>query len=303
MPDDIRQALKPRQVLGVRTKSVDDGTVVLEWDANVDHYEVFVGEGEIPEDFKGDPVRGETATITGLPNGQPALFRVRAVSRVGTTGLFRGEWSAPHAAIPRAPIKPAKITSISSDPQEGAIVWTWDAPAGGGKLIIGYELEWKEVGEDVWSLVQGLAEASYTLATDGHESSYVVRVRAQGEEAFADWSDDSAAVSSLVVPDPAPQSHVITTSGTFTWPWSDATRAVLVLRSGTGGAGGGGGGGGGGFESYYSASTDGFSGGPGGGTGGAARVAGSAVGFSQRDGTGRRRRRRQHERSKRWPRG
>lgn len=169
-----------RQVLGVRTKSVDDGTVVLEWDANVDHYEVFVGEGEIPDDYKGDPVHGTTATITGLPNGRPALFRVRAVSRVGTTGLFRGEWSAPHAATPRAPIKPAKITTISSDPREGEIVWTWDAPDGGGKLIIGYELEWKKVGEDAWNLVQGLAEASYTLATDGHESTYVVRGQSSG---------------------------------------------------------------------------------------------------------------------------
>ena len=74
-------------------------------------------------------------TLSGLVNGQPYIFRVRAANEAGW-----GEWSAFSAPVTpdTTPGRPSSPTVAFGD---GQLTLTWAAPANEGSAITGYEVE------------------------------------------------------------------------------------------------------------------------------------------------------------------
>jgi titin len=121
--------------------------------------------------FVDDPTSATAATVTGLTNGTPYFFRVRAINAVGN-----GEWSAASLAItpatrPNAP----QLTGVAPDVgQPGRLTLTFTAGATGGSPITGYEYS-INAGTS-WSALVGTSNLSISGLTNG--VSYSVQIRA-----------------------------------------------------------------------------------------------------------------------------
>ena len=160
-----------------------DKAVALLWSAPVDDggtpvtgYEYRYAAGAaVPE---GTPWQsaGQTLlrTVTGLSNGQPYAFEVRALNRVGG-GEARGALATPVGP----PGAPASLAAAAGD---GEVGLAWSAPADdGGMPVTGYEyrhaagdavpgeIPWREANADRTATVTGL----------DNETRYAFEVRAR----------------------------------------------------------------------------------------------------------------------------
>ena len=160
-----------------------DKAVALLWSAPVDDggtpvtgYEYRYAAGAaVPE---GTPWQsaGQTLlrTVTGLSNGQPYAFEVRALNRVGG-GEARGALATPVGP----PGAPASLAVAAGD---GEVGLAWSAPADdGGMPVTGYEyrhaagdavpgeIPWREANADRTAMVTGL----------DNETRYAFEVRAR----------------------------------------------------------------------------------------------------------------------------
>lgn len=136
-------------------------------------------------------------TVTGLTNGTSYIFRVAAVSAVGT-----GNYSTPSAAViplgpPGAPTSP-RITGGSTQ-----AFADWVAPAdNGGTPITGYVIQYKSVtatSYTTFGLVGNVLEYTISGLTNG--VSYVFRVAAVNAVGTGAYSVDSASVTVGRTPD------------------------------------------------------------------------------------------------------
>ena len=165
------------------TATAGDKAVALLWSAPVDDggspvtgYEYRYAAGAaVPE---GTPWQsaGQTLlrTVTGLSNGQPYAFEVRARNRVGG-GEARGALATPVGP----PGAPASLAAAAGD---GEVGLAWSAPADdGGMPVTGYEyrhaagdavpgeIPWREANADRTATVTGL----------DNETRYAFEVRAR----------------------------------------------------------------------------------------------------------------------------
>jgi titin len=116
-----------------------------------------------------------SATVSGLVNGKPYVFRVAAVNEVGT-GPFTPK-TAP--IIPAA--APGLPTGLTASRANSKITLSWTAPVStGGLAITAYTAEWSADGGATWRKMSR-AKSPATTATVGGQSksvSYRFRVAA-----------------------------------------------------------------------------------------------------------------------------
>ena len=131
----------------------DGGSAILRYEVAVDDSGTWIDAGLDLEE-----------TVTGLTNGQPYTFAVRAVNASGT-GLAATVTASP-VTTPGAP------QHLSAVPGYAQVTLTWDAPSSdGGSAILRYEVAvddsgtWIDAGLDLEETVTGLTNGQrYTFA-------------------------------------------------------------------------------------------------------------------------------------------
>ena len=135
-----------------------DGQVILFWTApsssgssTITHYEYRYATGRYPNHsaFTEWASTGSTSTlylVTGLTNGTPHLFQVRAVNSVGASSASNTAFQTPlaSATVPSAP------TGLSVGSSNGQTRLTWTAPSNGGSSITDYEYRYRENNTGSW---------------------------------------------------------------------------------------------------------------------------------------------------------
>jgi hypothetical protein len=111
-----------------------------------------------------------SATFTGLTNGTPYLFQVRAVNAAGA-----GESRDAPVYVVTGPTAPQNLVATA---QDGEVQFAFDAPADdGGNPVIGYE--YSTDGGTTWSSLTGVhtphVTASVTGLTNGTQYTFLVR--------------------------------------------------------------------------------------------------------------------------------
>ena len=122
-------------------------------------------------------------SLSGLVNGQPYIFRVRAANEAGW-----GEWSAFSAPVTpdTTPGRPSSPTVAFGD---GQLALTWAAPANEGSAITGYEVE---IGGGPSAVVQRGTATTYAWTGLQNGTNYQFRVtaiNAAGRSDPSPWSD------------------------------------------------------------------------------------------------------------------
>ena len=187
--------------------SSDGGSAILRYEVAVDDSGTWIDAGLDLEE-----------TVTGLTNGQPYAFAVRAMNAAGT-GLAATVTASP-VTTPGAP------RNLGGAPGDDQVTLTWDAPASdGGSAILRYEVAvddsgtWIDAGLDLEETVTGL--------TNGQPYAFAVRaVNAAG-------TGLAATVTASPVTTPGAPQHLSAVAGyaqvTLTWaaPTSDGGSAIL----------------------------------------------------------------------------
>ena len=198
-----------------------DAQVTLTWDAPTSDGGSAILRYEVAVDDSGtwiDAGLDLEETVTGLTNGQPYAFAVRAVNAAGT---------GPAAAVTASPVTtPGAPQHLSAVPGDAQVTLTWDAPTSdGGSAILRYEVAvddsgtWIDAGLDLEETVTGL--------TNGQPYAFAVRaVNAAG-------TGPAAAVTASPATTPGAPQHLSAVPGdaqvTLTWdaPTSDGGSAIL----------------------------------------------------------------------------
>jgi hypothetical protein len=129
-------------------------------------------------------------TVTGLTNGTPYIFEVRAVNDVDPSG-----WSRSNAVTPAtAPGLPTDVTAVSTNPAQATVSWV--APADGGSPITEYELRYSpNAAVPTWTPAPvDPATATTQLVTGlANGTAYIFEVRAVNDVDPGGWSRSNAA--------------------------------------------------------------------------------------------------------------
>ena len=134
-----------------------------------------------------------TTTVTGLTNGQPYTFRVRAVNSAGRSAASTASASVIPATVPGAP------ASLGVTGGDREVELSWTAPASnGGDTITGYEYE--QSGSGTW-ISTGGTDTTYTVFNLTNGQPYRFRVRALNSVGEGAASAASANVTPATAPD------------------------------------------------------------------------------------------------------
>jgi titin len=137
------------------------------------------------------------ATITGLANGTPYLFRLAAVNALGAS-----DWASTSASI--TPRTVASVpTLLTGVPGNGQVSLAWAAPASdGGAAITDYLIQVSTNKGAKWSTLKDAVNVTPTATVTGlsNGTAYVFRVAAINSAGNGSWS----AVSALVTPRTTP---------------------------------------------------------------------------------------------------
>ena len=132
-------------------------------------------------------------TVTGLTNGQPYTFKVRAVNSAGASAASAASPSVTPATVPDAP------TGLSATVSDRRVDLIWTAPASnGGQSITGYEYE--QAGSGTWISTGGPA-TSTTVRNLTNGQPYRFRVRAVNRVGAGAASAASPNVTPATEPD------------------------------------------------------------------------------------------------------
>lgn len=138
-----------------------------------------------------------TATVTGLTNGTSYVFRVAAVSSVGSSEYSTLASELTPFSLPAAPSNVVGVSGASS------ARLTWTAPGdNGGFAVADYEIQYSTNAGSSWvDVVDGVsvtAVATITGLTNG--TAYIFKVRAITSKGAGAWSAPSAAVTPTSAP-------------------------------------------------------------------------------------------------------
>lgn len=138
-----------------------------------------------------------TTTVTGLTNGTSYVFRVAAVSSVGSSEYSTLSSELTPFSLPAAPSNVVGVSGASS------ARLTWTAPGdNGGFAVADYEIQYSTNAGSSWvDVVDGAsvtAIATITGLTNG--TAYIFKVRAITSKGAGAWSAPSTAVTPTSAP-------------------------------------------------------------------------------------------------------
>lgn len=183
--------------------------------------------------YTRDVSTATSATVSGLNNGTPYIFRVRGRNGSAIQSGY-GSWSAPSSPVTPA-TTPGSPTDLSGERGDERVRLTWTAPASnGGAAIVDYKIEYSTDGTE-WTTFTEVGQSTSTTAdvtglTNG--TSYIFRVSAinTASQPVSAPSADSDAYIPATAPD-AP-TDVVGTRGnelvalSWTVPASDNGSAI-----------------------------------------------------------------------------
>ena len=146
--------------------------VMLSWvqpsgGAALTHYE-YEQDGSVTWTSTGGTAPSHT--VTGLTNGQPYTFKVRAVNSAGQSAATNSRSATPTTTEPEAP------ESLRFTPGDQQVTLRWRAPTNdGGEPILRYEYD--QDGSGTWISTDGTA-TSHTVTGLNNGQTYTFRVRA-----------------------------------------------------------------------------------------------------------------------------
>ena len=146
--------------------------VMLSWvqpsgGAALTHYEY---EQDLSDTWTSTGGTASSYTVTGLTNGQPYTFKVRAVNSAGQSAASGSRSATPTTTEPEAP------ESLSFTPGDQQVTLRWRAPTNdGGEPILRYEYD--QDGSGTWISTGGTA-TSHTVTGLNNGQTYTFRVRA-----------------------------------------------------------------------------------------------------------------------------
>jgi hypothetical protein len=214
------QALPPAAPSGLSAVRAGSGAVALSWNAStsfgpspVTDYVIqySVNDGTSWVTYPDGTGTAATATLTGLANGTPHLFRVSAVNRNG-----QGGWSSPVAMTPLAPAAAPLVTSLTGG--NAAATVSWSTPSGNGSPITGYIVNWTGAAGN-GRVTLGVVNTT-TLAGLVNGASYTVRVAAVTAYGRGDWSAYAGPVTPLTVPDAPTGVGAVARDGSAVVSWT-----------------------------------------------------------------------------------
>jgi hypothetical protein len=187
--------LAPTSVTGTS----GDGLSLVRWTAPTDNggsavidyvIQYSSDSGSTWATFSDGSSTNTQTTVTGLTNGTAYLFRVAAVSSVGT-----GNYSTASAAV--TPVgAPTAPTGASATGGNRQITAAWTAPSNnGGAAITGYVIQYKQTSASTWSTYGTVPDSPAVIAGLVNGAEYVVRVAAVNNRNFTGpYSTQSNAV-------------------------------------------------------------------------------------------------------------
>jgi hypothetical protein len=178
----INVATDPAVTTGL-TVTMGNGEADLSWGAPdagtspiTDYVVEYSSDGGTTWTTFDDGVSTDTSTtVTGLTNGVDYVFRVAAVSDIGTGPYStQSDPDAPEATVPAAP------AAVMASADNGEVGLSWDAPDSGGAAITDYVIEWSADGGTTWETFDdGVSTATATTVTGlTNETEYRFRVSA-----------------------------------------------------------------------------------------------------------------------------
>ena len=171
----------------------DNRAATLTWDnpqdASITGYQVRQGTAAWADaDFSVSDVDGSRShTVSGLSNGAPVTFRIRAVNDYdGDNTDNPGPASAPVTVTPGVPAAPANLTTAAGN---GEVTLTWEPPASdGGSPVAFYRYTANaDAATPDWTMVRDATDSDADLAdkaeyiVDGldNNTTYAFAVRAE----------------------------------------------------------------------------------------------------------------------------
>jgi hypothetical protein len=186
-------------MIGTLSAAPGDRQVTLTWAAPADNggaaitnYEIMVAEQTTGVWSAYKPVTraasaATTATVTGLTNGKPHVFVVRAVNAKGA-----GPWQT--LASPSTPAAaPGLIRTLTATGGNGRVTLTWAAPlSNGGSPITNYQIMYAEQTAGVWSTYKPVSRASSTVTSAtvtglANDKPHIFVVRAETAAGVGSW--------------------------------------------------------------------------------------------------------------------
>ena len=153
--------------------------------------------------------------VSGLANGTPYTFRVRAVNALGP-----GDQSNSSAATPRN-VPDAPVSSSSSS-GNGTYTFSWTAPANNGAAITSYTVQLTDANQTVWDagkIVTNVTALTYTFTGLSNGYSYRARVLAINAAGSSGYGE-SVAQTPSTIPDNVGTPSSSAGDRSFTISWS-----------------------------------------------------------------------------------
>ncbi len=154
-----------------------------------------------------------STTVSGLSNGTGYLFRVAAVTSVGTGSYSTASSSiSPTGTVPNAP------TTLNGTPGDTQVSLTWAAPANnGGSSISDYVVQYSSNSGSTWTTfsdgTSSVTAATVTGLTNG--TAYIFRVAATNSQGAGAYSTASSSITPNLF---TPMAILLTSGTSYTIP-------------------------------------------------------------------------------------
>jgi len=225
----------PTGVSGTR----GNGEVAVSWSppsstggAAISDYAVqFSGDsGATWTTFTDGTSSSATATVTGLTNGSPYVFRVAAVTAVGTGPYSTASSSvSPLSSVPGAP---TALSGVSGNQQ---VSLSWASPANnGGSPITGYVVEYRPAGGAATTVSTGSSAASYVVTGLTNGTAYTFRVSATNSVGTGAYSSSTSPITPSAF---TPMAVMLTSGSSYTVPAGATSMKAWAVGAGSMNAG------------------------------------------------------------------
>ena len=180
-------------------------------------------------------------TVPNLTNGTRYYFQVRAVNSQGN-GAWSNEANATPVAVVVAPTPtpntaPNAPPGLRGTPRRPLIVeWDWEivsddgGESDGGETILDYTVQWRYQGAGWSGNTTTTDRASLRVTVADTSKGVQARVRARNSVGSSAWSSTVTVAAGDLV-GAFPQVTRVSSDQTYSWPYGDASRAVLRLHA------------------------------------------------------------------------
>jgi hypothetical protein len=221
-PTNVAGAAGSSQAVVTWTASASNGRAITDY-----VIQFSSNSGSTWATFNDGTSTATSATVTGLTNSVPYIFKVAGVSAAGTSSYSSNTSAVTPQAVPSTPLN---VVGVGGNTQ---VSLSWSAPSSnGGQAITDYVIQYSSNSGSAWTTftdtVSSATSAVVTGLTNG--TSYIFQVAAKNSVGTGGYSVASSAVIPFTVP--GRPTSVLVTAGinqvavSWTAPTSDGGSAL-----------------------------------------------------------------------------